>query len=262
MKTEIRETSSQNTEFLLKEANQAKANALRRTLISEVPSLAIEDVKVYENSSVLFDEILALRLGLIPLKTELNEFKLPEECQCNGEGCSACQTTISLGGEGENILYSSDLQTGEGIEVPIKDIPIVKLVEGQEVILEAKAQLGTGKKHSKWQPVVACSYKTYPIQEISEQCNQCGECVETCPRNVYKIEDNELKTPNQEKCMQCEQCVEECPQNAITITDDKTKYIFTFETDQSLTPKQILQQGTKQIKQKLQEFKQKLNQQT
>src|SRR3989344_3740746 len=51
------------------DANEALANAIRRSL-SEVPTLAIDEVEIYKNDSALYDEIVANRLGLIPLKTE------------------------------------------------------------------------------------------------------------------------------------------------------------------------------------------------
>ncbi|PTD94290.1 DNA-directed RNA polymerase subunit D [archaeon SCG-AAA382B04] len=258
MELETRELSNQNIEFLLKDSSPAKANALRRALIAEVPTLAIEDLKVYENGSVLFDEILALRLGLIPLKTDKEEFILPEECECGGEGCGQCQTQITLAGEGETTLHSSDLETQPGVEVPHQDIPIVKLAEGQELILEATAQLGKGREHAKWQPTIGCGYKTYPIQEIGEECDNCGECIETCPKDVYEIKNDELKIVDQEACMFCENCVEACPQDAINIKEDDTKFIFDFETDQSLPSKQILEEGIDIIIDKLEKFENNL----
>ena len=71
------------------------ANALRRIMLSEVPAMAIEDVVIIENSSVLHDEILAHRLGFIPIKTDLDSYNLPSECPCKSEfGCNLCRAAL------------------------------------------------------------------------------------------------------------------------------------------------------------------------
>ena len=49
----------------LEGVDRSYANAVRRFAISEVPSMAIDDIVILENSSVLYDEILAHRLGMI-----------------------------------------------------------------------------------------------------------------------------------------------------------------------------------------------------
>ena len=86
--------------FLLKGTNHAYANALRRAMMAEVPAMAIEDVIIIENTSVLYDEVIAHRLGLIPLKTDLDAYVLPEECDCKSElGCSKCRTSFTLEAE-------------------------------------------------------------------------------------------------------------------------------------------------------------------
>jgi len=66
-------------------ADSAFMNSLRRIILSEVPAMAIDEVVVIENSSMLHDEILAHRLGLIPLKTDLDSYNLHEECSCKSE---------------------------------------------------------------------------------------------------------------------------------------------------------------------------------
>ena len=63
--------------FTLSGASTAFANAFRRAMIGEVPTLAIEDVRIYDNTSALFDEMLAHRLGLIPIKTDLTDIFNP-----------------------------------------------------------------------------------------------------------------------------------------------------------------------------------------
>ncbi|MEM4638199.1 MAG: DNA-directed RNA polymerase subunit D [Candidatus Woesearchaeota archaeon] len=139
--------------FSLKGADTAYANTLRRIMGFEVPVMAIEDVEFRKNSSILYDEILAHRLGLIPLTTDLKSYDLPSECKCKGSGCASCQVKITLKATGPGMVYSSELKSKDPAIKPINNkIPIVKLLEGQEVELEATAILGQGKVHSKWCP--------------------------------------------------------------------------------------------------------------
>ncbi|MGA9151442.1 MAG: hypothetical protein WBZ36_12765, partial [Candidatus Nitrosopolaris sp.] len=75
-------------------------NAIRRIAISEVPTLAVDDVVILENSSVMHDEAVAHRLGLIPLRTELDRFVMPQECDCQSTlGCSKCRVLLVLDSE-------------------------------------------------------------------------------------------------------------------------------------------------------------------
>ena len=68
--------------FIVRGVNAPFVNALRRIILTEVPSMAIDEIVILENSSILNDEILAHRMGFIPLKTDLDSYSLPEECKC------------------------------------------------------------------------------------------------------------------------------------------------------------------------------------
>ena len=82
--------------FTLSGASTAFANAFRRAMIGEVPTLAIEDVRIYDNTSALFDEMLAHRIGLIPLTTDLSSYSTQDNCSCGGAGCPGCTSTYTL----------------------------------------------------------------------------------------------------------------------------------------------------------------------
>src|SRR5256886_3946564 len=156
-------TKEQDTiRFVLSDVSPAFANALRRIILAEVPVMAIEDVMILENSSVMYDEILAHRLGLIPITTD-QSYNLPEECTCKSElGCSKCRASLSLEIEASDpveVVYTSHLKPENPDVRPVSDkIPIVKLAQGQRVKLEAFARLGKGRTHAKWQPVSAATY--------------------------------------------------------------------------------------------------------
>ena len=82
--------------FILEDVNYVIANTLRRLVNSKVCTLAIEDVHINKNSSALYDEMLAHRLGLIPLKTDLKSYTQKDKCKCKGKGCLHCELKLSL----------------------------------------------------------------------------------------------------------------------------------------------------------------------
>ena len=139
-------------------------NSLRRLAISEVPTLAIDDVVMLENSSVMHDEAVAHRLGLIPLRTDPGRFVMPHECDCKSTlGCSKCRVLLVLDSEATDktkVVTSGELVSEDELVKPVsKDIPIIVLAPNQKLKFEAYARLGTGKDHAKWQPTSAAVVK-------------------------------------------------------------------------------------------------------
>ena len=135
-------------------------NAIRRLSISEVPTLAIDDVVILENSSVMHDEAIAHRLGLIPLRTDLDRFVMPHDCDCKSTlGCSKCRVLLVLDSEANEktkVVTSGELLSEDELVKPVSnDIPIVVLAPSQKLKFEAYARLGVGKDHAKWQPTSA-----------------------------------------------------------------------------------------------------------
>ena len=131
------------------------ANALRRVCLNGVPVFAVDTVDIIENSSVLPDEGLAHRLGLIPLTTDLSRFNEPSKCECGSEtGCSNCRVMLVLDSGDSDVtrtLLSNELSSEDDSIKPISDkIPIVQLAPGQRIKLECYARLGRGTEHAKW----------------------------------------------------------------------------------------------------------------
>ena len=119
------------------------ANALRRICLNGVPIFAIDTVDIIENSSVIPDEGLALTLGMIPLKTELNGFD-----ESNSRVILVLDSEAT---ENTKIVTSAELESKDQVVKPIsKQIPIVHLAPGQRIKLEAYARLGRGTEHAKW----------------------------------------------------------------------------------------------------------------
>ncbi len=156
MKLNIIEATENKVRFNVSGLDLALANALRRIVISEIPTMAIESVTYYENSSILNDEILSLRLGLTPIKTDLKTYNTVEECTCKGKGCAKCTVTLTLDMKGPGTVYSGELKSTDPEITPVHDkIPIAKITPEQSIKFEARAELGTGKKHMKWQAGLA-----------------------------------------------------------------------------------------------------------
>ncbi len=126
-------------EFRLKGAPAAFANLIRRYGIGKVPVFAIDNVTFYENSSSMFDEYLAHRLGQIPLASD--------------SARQSDEIAFTLDAQGPGTIYSKQLKSNDSkIKSALADIPLLKLLEGQNVRLEAKARMGIGRKHAKFQP--------------------------------------------------------------------------------------------------------------
>ena len=152
---EIISKDSKKMSVKLKGVPLQYANALRRICLNGIPVFAIDTVDIIENSSVLQDEGLAHRLGLIPLKTDLSRFNEPSKCDCQSEsGCSNCKVLLVLdSGEAEESrsVLSSELSSEDETVKPTSDkIPIVQLAPGQQIKIECYARLGRGTEHAKW----------------------------------------------------------------------------------------------------------------
>jgi DNA-directed RNA polymerase subunit D len=254
--------------FTLSEASPAFANAFRRAMIGEVPTLAIEDVRIYDNNSALFDEMLTHRLGLIPLKTDLRTYVSKSRCSCNGEGCPSCTATYTLSVEGPKTVQSSDLIPHDPAATPVHDnIPIVKLTEDQKLVLEARAEINTGREHAKWQPTLACGFKSYPVIEIDERCDACGMCVEECPRGVLELEKSSVAIVEGklEDCSLCKLCERAClaggigDEPAIHVDHDTSRYIFVVESDGSLPVIDVMEYALRYLKEKAEDLVEVLN---
>lgn len=157
--------------------------------------MAIDDVMILENNSVMYDEILAHRLGLIPVTTD-QTYNLPEECTCKSElGCEKCRASLSLEVEATDpvdVVYTSSLKPENPEVKPVSDkIPIIKLAQGQRVKLEAYARLGRGRDHAKWQPASAC---TYSYDEKLRTFNFLVESTGTLPPEKLVLEAARLIT--------------------------------------------------------------------
>jgi DNA-directed RNA polymerase subunit D len=259
MEIKVLEKNDKNLRFVVRGVDVPFINALRRTVIAEVPCMAIDEVVIIENSSVLQDEVIAHRLGLIPLKTDLDSYNLPETCECKSEfGCNLCRVSLALdteAKEGTRTVYSNELVSENPNIAPVSDkIPIIKLAKGQKLRLEAYARLGKGKVHAKWQSVPMCTYKYYPkIKIITSRCDSCGKCVEICPRKVFTKAEKKIEVRDLLACTLCQDCVDVCPQSpkAIEISNEENAAIFNVESTGALPPERIIMEAVKIVDEEL-----------
>jgi len=262
MNVQVLEKTEDSMRFVVDGITASLANTLRRIILSEVPCMAIDDIMIIENDSVLHDEILALRLGLIPLKTDLDSYNLPEECSCQSElGCHLCRAVLILDVEAKNegrVVYSKDLIPEDPNISPVSgEIPIVKLAPGQRIRLEAYAKLGRGKEHAKWQPVSACTYKYMPkIKLDSKRCDVCGDCVDVCSRKVLEKSEGKIVVSNLLECTLCKDCVKACHMEppAIEVQGNENSFIFYIESTGVLPVERIITEAFKIYEKKYSEF--------
>lgn len=152
MKIRILKRGKDKWQFSLEGATIPFANALRRIMISEVPVMAIDWLEIHDNTSPVFDEMVAQRLGLIPLEFDPTAFNFQDDCKCSGKGCPSCQVVFALEKQGPGLVYSKDLKSSNKAVRPTDPgFVILELLPNQRVKLEAVTRLGTGKEHAKFQ---------------------------------------------------------------------------------------------------------------
>lgn len=138
MNIEMSMEKENRIEFLLKGGSTSFANLIRRFGMGQVPVFAIDSVTFYENSSSMFDEYIAHRIGQVPL--------LSDSGRANEE------ILFTLEGEGPSTVYTKDLKSADSkVRASLDNIPLLRLLEGQNLRLEAKARRGIGRTHAKWQ---------------------------------------------------------------------------------------------------------------
>jgi DNA-directed RNA polymerase subunit D len=262
LKVEVLSVEEDRIRFLVGGVDVAFANALRRTMIMDVPCMAIDDIFFFDNSSVVPDENLAHRIGYVPLRTDLEHYVLPADCDCGSElGCEKCRVVLTLDVETETetrTIYSGDFVSEDPAVVPVSPgIPLTKIAKGQAVRLEAYARLGTGKEHSKWQPVSMAVYQHVAEIEIDEKrCTDCADCVKACPRDVFAIEEGKLRVVHVNACTICGECEKACPvdPSAVRAGPMDDQFLFTVESTDCLEPAKLVSEAVRILSAKLDEF--------
>lgn len=172
------------------EISESLANAIRRS-VSQIPVLAIDEVEISKNDSPLYDETVAHRLGLIPLKFKKPDSKKPFK--------------LKLEVKNEGFVYSKDLK-GD-LEVVYDKMPITYLKKEEEIKIVATTILGTGSEHAKFVPGLMF-YRNVPTIKVSGDCPK--EIAELCPKNVFESKDGKVQLKDISECDLCGLCSEHC----------------------------------------------------
>jgi DNA-directed RNA polymerase II subunit RPB3 len=234
-KVKVTSIAPHEIKFTLSDTDTSMANTLRRIMIAEVPTLAIDLVEFHENSTVLNDEYIAHRLGLLPIRYQPagsirggdchGAFLPHRECVCY-DRCPRCSVEFELDVHVDHVVEdgapvtvtSADLKSNNEYVSPAhflnqdeqdesqdEGIAIVKMGPGQRLKLKAIARMGIAKEHAKWCPVAVATYRFLPIIQINDEqvatltMEQKAEIVESCPDKILEIDassGNIVAAPN------------------------------------------------------------------
>lgn len=261
------------------------ANAFRRIMISEVPSMAIEKVYMMNNTSIIQDEVLAHRLGLIPLKADPRlfeyksddasdegtdqdtlEFKLKVKCTRRKD----VKDTSHFDSLYENHnIYSGHIKWiakgnqgsmyRENEIGPVQDkILVSKMRPGHEFDIKMLAVKGIGKDHAKFSPVSTATYRLLP--EITMKRPVFGEdaqILQSCfSPGVIDIDDNNQAVVKDSRYDTCSRNVFRYPHlaDSVEIARIRDHFIFTVESVGAYPPQDIFIEAVKLLRKKCQQF--------
>lgn len=258
MKVKIIEKKGGKLSFLLEDSTPAFANALRRVMTSEVPTMAIEWVEMRENNSALFDEVIAHRLGLIPLRFDPKKFNLADDCECEGKGCPLCQVVFVLESTGPCIAYSGDMKSSNREVKPTDpNFPIVELLKGHRIKFEAAAKLGAGMKHAKFQ-AANVAYQYYPELAVAQGAphKDLDRGVKACPKGALSMKGSK-PVLDPELCNLSGSCGA-ASNGAIKVEGNPAKFLFRVESVSGLDPEYIVYKAAEILESKAKEFRKEL----
>jgi len=270
MKVKLRQNEKFFAQVEFIDVNYSFVNSIRRSLVSMVPCLAIHEVdfhmgslgayvdeesgeeKEYESISAMFNEIVAHRIGMLPIPTD--EKTIEAFGDSIGDDSKQPDIMYSLHKQGPCTVYSGDLEPVNGdttLTIPETSVPIVKLAEGQAILVYAKAKMGTAKQHAKWQTAVAPRFYQAPTLTVSS-----GKGSKTVI-NVVGKDNFKKKGKNHiiEDPVKAHEAIkkleslwnDEDAQKAMTITRNKTHFILEFETTGAMEAKLALEQALKSL---------------
>ena len=245
MQMEVVSRSAHEVRFEVRGISVAMANALRRIMIAEIPTLAIERVTYEANTTIFQDEYLAHRLGLVPIAVDHSAAGpgAPSEATFAVDLCAA---------EGEELDFTSrDLvcQT-PGVRVvhgSKNGILLGRLLPGQRLRLKAVAVRGTGTEHSKWSAVSTARYSY--LADIGVSQPELGENAEVlrdmCPKKVFDVEDGHLIAARPRDCVFCGECTSREAQRLagtrnLRVAHRSDRYLFVVESAGQMSPDHIV----------------------
>jgi DNA-directed RNA polymerase subunit D len=247
---EFVEREEREAKFVVRPITPAFANGIRRAMIADVPTFSIDTVRFIENSSVMFDEQIGLRLGLVPLTSPPGEFEIGDE------------VTLSLDVEGPDTAYSGDLVSSDGMVGPADDnIPIMNLKENQRLEFEADAVLDTGREHAKHQGGIAVGYRHLQTVDVVDDKSEFEEDEPEILRGVIEesaaehadadVADGDLvPTETFDNDLS-----KRYPGKNVEVRDIQDAFVFDVETDGSFTVDELVEQAVGSLESRATELK-------
>ena len=291
VKVKILEETEESMRLLLSKTDRSLANALRRTLISDTPKMAIDSVRfqlgtkeqdeeIWETTGPIPDEMVAQRLAMIPIPTIHEKFHFQDECpNCkdlveDDRGCLECQmiyTCVVFGTQEGRWVTAGDLKYlgEESLEIPseYKTIPITKLLKGQMIEFYATAVMGRGRDHTKWSPVCGVSFKSRKIGVLNNKTKAkilWDLDLEIKAKDFDK--DGKLKDLEKVSILATElNHVGEGTEisrefkDAISLEEVPGEFILYFETDGSMTPRVAFEKAIQELAERFGELEQDLS---
>ncbi|EGD74124.1 RNA polymerase subunit I [Salpingoeca rosetta] len=287
-KIEMQAIDGMDMEFDMIGVDAAIANAVRRILISEVPTMAIEQAYIYHNSSVLPDEMLAHRIGLIPLAVDARRFRTLEEdnnemndlntlvfdldVECkHREGAKAGETDKNKKYINHMVMSSDIKWQPKGNQkdrfktaiCPVhEDIPIVELRPGQRVSMELHCSKGVGKLHAKWSPVATASYRNAPHIVLKQRVTgDLAYRLQQCfTDGVIEVRDGEAEVVNSRADMMSrEHLRHDDLAPLVHTTRRRNHFIFQVESTGALEPDVLVCEAVGVLKDKCSRLLDQLN---
>ncbi|CCF55987.1 hypothetical protein KAFR_0A05520 [Kazachstania africana CBS 2517] len=285
----ISSMNEREANFDLVHIDTSVANAFRRIMISEVPAVAVEYVYFLNNTSVIQDEVLAHRIGLVPLKVDPDmltwiDSSLPDDEKFTDENTIVLTLNVKCTRNPDaprdctdpNILYrnsnvyASDLKfepQGKQVEtfannavVPCDPkILLAKLRPGQEISLRAHCILGIGSDHAKFSPVATASYRLLPHIEITEPITgESAKRFQKCfPAGVIGIKENgdAYVQDSRKDTVSREVYRHEEFNGKVKLGRIRDHFVFNVESTGAMTPEEIFFKSVRILKNKAEYLK-------
>ena len=274
---EIKSKTDEELVFDIKGIDPTIVNTLRRIMIAEVPTMAIETVIINQNTSIIPDEVLAHRLGLIPILADANDFieKKPEE-DFNEQNSMKFTLNVKCFTDNNGKIINNNIFSKDLIFVPQgqqeqkfynnknkkysiglvhDDILINKLTPGMELDLECYCVKGIGRVHAKWSPVCTAYYRLINKINILEEINgdDAEELKQLCPKGVFVInKKGNAEVGNVRDCTSCRECIrQEKFKNLIELGKVADHYEFHIESVGMYKPESIFFRAIDVLKEKI-----------
>ncbi|KFM79079.1 DNA-directed RNA polymerases I and III subunit RPAC1, partial [Stegodyphus mimosarum] len=258
-------------------------NAIRRILIAEVPTMAIDKVEMYNNTTIIPDEVLAHRLGLVPISVDprVFQFKNPDDDKVTEEDTLVFELKVKCTRKSnatkdvcapDNLMYnhskvySRDMKflpltnqqkMYEDIKPVHDDILLAVLKPGHEIDLKAYCFKNIGREHAKFSPVVNASYRLLPqirLKEeiVNEQAHTLASCFPPGVIRISKKKDREVAKVNDARKCLCNRNVylHEEFKESVEVSKIKDHYIFTVESAGALAPEILVTEAIDILREK------------